>query len=51
MYGKILHEGKKPLGKSKDKWKDTNEMDLKGTQALRDNWIHCSEDRVHYQAS
>jgi hypothetical protein len=45
-----MPEGKRPLGRSRRRWKDNNKMDLREIEIDGANWIQLAQDRVQWQA-
>jgi hypothetical protein len=43
-------EGKRPLGRSRRRWQDNIEMDLRETRIGEANWIQLAQDRAQWQA-
>jgi len=43
-------EGKRPLGRPRDKWEDNIKMDLRETGLDGANWIQLTQDRVQWRA-
>jgi hypothetical protein len=40
-------EGKRPLGRPRRRWKNSNKIDLREIEVDGANWIHLAQDRVH----
>jgi hypothetical protein len=43
-------EGKRPLGRSRRRWKDNIKMDLREIGITGANWIQLAQDRVQWRA-
>jgi hypothetical protein len=44
------HEGKRPFGRSKCRWKDNIRMDLSEMWWEGEDWIHLAQDRDQWWA-
>ena len=44
------HTGKRPLGRSRHRWKDNIRMDLEEIGINADNWVDSAQDRVYWRA-
>jgi hypothetical protein len=44
------HEGKRPLGRPRRRWKDNINMDLRDIGIDGTNWIRLAQDRVQWWA-
>ena len=42
--------GKRPLGRSKHRWKDNIRMDLEEIGINTRNWVHLAQDRDYWRA-
>ena len=43
-------EGKRPLGRPRDRWEDNIKMDLREVSCDPEEWIDLAEDRDQWQA-
>jgi hypothetical protein len=43
-------EGKRPLGRSRCRWKDNTKLGLREIEIDGANWIRLAQDRVQWQA-
>jgi hypothetical protein len=39
------HEGKRSLGRPRNRWEDNNKMDLRDIEMEHVDWIHVAQDR------
>jgi hypothetical protein len=46
----VRPEGKRPLGRSRRRWEDSNKMDLREIGIDWANWIQLAQDRVQWEA-
>jgi hypothetical protein len=43
-------EGKRPLGKSRRRWKDNIKIDVREVELDDVDWIHLAQDRARWRA-